>query len=386
MRLAVVMNQKSPWARETVLKLTELGADVHVIDFATKPRVAEYLASQAARDVKALELFQRRVAGVHLLRSRFASEVRYLTCARDVARICHRVKAECLLTLYGGGSSLMAWASGVRPYAVYTVGSDILLARKIRRWLTRVSLEDANIVLSNGIHLAARTQQLAPRARVLPLYLGIDTTRFAPIARENNGEIRMLSTRGFIPVYNNESIVRALGLIGRTETPLRITFVSAGPTLPQVLALAERTLSNKEFVKTEFLGGVNADEIVEQIQHADIYLSMSRSDGTSTSLLEAFAGGAFPVVSDIPANREWIDPQAKNGLLVPLDDDQALADAIGVAVADSELRRRASDHNRKLVIQRAEIGRTMSTLLHVLAETGNSPRDVSRLAPAAART
>ena len=71
---------------------------------------------------------------------------------------------------------------------------------------------------------------------------------------------------------------------------------------------------------------------------------------------------------------------------MPLDDDQALADAISVAVADSELRRTAADHNRELVIQRAEIARTMSTLLHVLAETGNSSTNVRRLAPAAART
>ena len=32
MVLAVVMNQKSPWGREIVLQLTELGAQVHVID------------------------------------------------------------------------------------------------------------------------------------------------------------------------------------------------------------------------------------------------------------------------------------------------------------------------------------------------------------------
>jgi hypothetical protein len=44
MRVAVVMNQKSPWTRETAMQLADLGAEVHVIDFETPGSQPEYLA------------------------------------------------------------------------------------------------------------------------------------------------------------------------------------------------------------------------------------------------------------------------------------------------------------------------------------------------------
>ena len=43
-----------------------------------------------------------------------------------------------------------------------------------------------------------------------------------------------------------------------------------------------------------------------ELSRARLYLSASLSDSTSVSLLEAMALGAYPVLSDIPANREWI--------------------------------------------------------------------------------
>ena len=41
-------------------------------------------------------------------------------------------------------------------------------------------------------------------------------------------------------------------------------------------------------------------------QKAEYYISIPNSDATSVSLLEAMQYGAIPIVSNIPANREWI--------------------------------------------------------------------------------
>jgi glycosyltransferase involved in cell wall biosynthesis len=85
---------------------------------------------------------------------------------------------------------------------------------------------------------------------------------------------------------------------------------------------------------------------------AQVYVSTSLSDSTSVSLLEAMAAGAFPVVTDIEANREWIE-DGRNGFLVPVDDPAVLASRIIAALADPELRRRARAHNLELVRRRA---------------------------------
>ena len=75
------------------------------------------------------------------------------------------------------------------------------------------------------------------------------------------------------------------------------------------------------------------DDLPDMLAKADIYVSASRSDGTSLSLLEAMAAGAFPVVSDIPANREWLTGQG-DGLLFDVDGDKMLADCLEKAIRD----------------------------------------------------
>jgi len=57
-------------------------------------------------------------------------------------------------------------------------------------------------------------------------------------------------------------------------------------------------------------------------------------DGSSVSLLEAMACGLPSIVSDIPANQEWIQDE-RNGWVFPDGDAEALAQVIlGAAEQD----------------------------------------------------
>lgn len=42
------------------------------------------------------------------------------------------------------------------------------------------------------------------------------------------------------------------------------------------------------------------------LRRSKCYISATKSDGSSLSLLEAMGNGAIPIVSNIPSNREWI--------------------------------------------------------------------------------
>jgi glycosyltransferase involved in cell wall biosynthesis len=366
MRLAVIMNQMSPWSRDIVTMLADLGAEVHVIDFESPGTETGYMAFQDTKQSGSIETFKNRMAGLHLLKSSHTSGLRYITGAREVRKICRRVDAQLLLTLYGGGSGMMAWASGFRPYAVYTVGSDVLLADGTRRLISRFVLRYASLVLSNGKYLAERTRELSPTARVEALYIGVDIARFAFEPKGRPRSTGLVSSRGFIPVYNNEAIIRALSLMGEATERISVIFVSSGPQLPEAQSLADRILPVEVRRKVEFMGGADSLALARVMRESQIYVSMSRSDGTSSSLLEAFACGVYPVLSDIPANREWFDPTVPNMSIVPLDDDEALAVALATAIEDPALRDRATAHNRKIVEERADIRRTMPRLLELL--------------------
>ena len=96
------------------------------------------------------------------------------------------------------------------------------------------------------------------------------------------------------------------------------------------------------------MGAVEPLVLTELLGAADIFVSTSVSDGNNISLNEAMACGAFPVVSDIAANREWIK-DGQNGLIFPVGDFSGLAERIVLAASKPEWRRTAAEMNGEIV-------------------------------------
>jgi glycosyltransferase involved in cell wall biosynthesis len=101
-----------------------------------------------------------------------------------------------------------------------------------------------------------------------------------------------------------------------------------------------------------FLGRVPHEGMPDLLSRADIYVSTSLYDGTSVSLLEAMVAGSFPVVTDIPSNREWI-VDGKNGFLVPIDEAGILASRILDAIRNRDLLEKSRSDNLLIVEKKA---------------------------------
>jgi glycosyltransferase involved in cell wall biosynthesis len=362
------MSIGSPWSRNAALWLTRLGHEVHVVDFFEKKHTSGYLVATSPCQAAAIEAFTSKMASIHRITSRAPSKLRYVFGALSLRRITRQCRAEIVLSLYSGGFMLMAYLSGFRPYATYAVGSDVLLIRGLNRWLSRHILTTAKAVLSNGYYLAEQTRKLAPNANVVPLLFGVDVEKFSPDSPPA-APLRLVCTRGFESLYNNDYLIRGLALLPEGLPEFRVTFVSPGPLLPYVRDLADKLLSPAMRRRVEFLGGVPEAELPAILRSSHVYVSLSRSDGTATSTLEALACGLYPVLSAIPQNREWIDRTSPNGLLVPLDQPQKLADALAAAITGQERRLRAVLQNRQLILERADSSQTMKTLASILEST-----------------
>jgi glycosyltransferase involved in cell wall biosynthesis len=359
------MSIGSPWARRAALRLAQLGHAVHIVDFLEEKPTTGYLATDSDCQVSAIQTLTDSVASVHEIVSRVPSKLRYILGIPSLRRIARQCQADVILSLYSGGFTLMAYLSGLRPYATYAVGSDVLLIRGLNRWLSRRALTAASVVLSNGGYLAEQTRALAPKANVVPLLFGIDIEKFRP-GSPPASPVHLVCTRGFGAVYNNDYLIRALAVLHEGLPEFRVTFVSPGPLLSYVRDLADKMLSPTMRRRVQFLGGVPDAELPEILRSAHIYVSLSRSDGTATSTLEALACGLYPVLSDIPQNREWIDQTSPSGLLVPLDQPQMLADALAAAITGQEQRSRAAVVNRQMILDRADSSQTMKKLSSIL--------------------
>jgi glycosyltransferase involved in cell wall biosynthesis len=84
---------------------------------------------------------------------------------------------------------------------------------------------------------------------------------------------------------------------------------------------------------------------------AHIAVLPSRREGLPKSLLEAAAFGRPMVATDVPGCREIV-VAGETGLLVPWDDDRALADAIALLAGSPELRSRYGAAARRRVVER----------------------------------
>jgi glycosyltransferase involved in cell wall biosynthesis len=89
------------------------------------------------------------------------------------------------------------------------------------------------------------------------------------------------------------------------------------------------------------LPAVSEERLRALYRESDVYVSVSRSDSTSQSLLEAMAAGVLPIVTDIAGNREWVTHR-REGYLVPVGDKDAIACAIAEASREPERRAMAA--------------------------------------------
>jgi glycosyltransferase involved in cell wall biosynthesis len=77
----------------------------------------------------------------------------------------------------------------------------------------------------------------------------------------------------------------------------------------------------------------------------------SRREGLPKSLLEAAACGRPMVATDVPGCREIVRP-GETGILVPYDDDAALAEAVAKLAASQPLRAQYGTAARKFAVER----------------------------------
>jgi len=106
------------------------------------------------------------------------------------------------------------------------------------------------------------------------------------------------------------------------------------------------------YFRIEFKGKIAHNEMPHLLGGADVFVSTSRSDGNNVSLNEAMACGAFPIATDIAANRAWVTHN-KNGILFPCLDANKLAGAINIALEQPDWRADSMAENWKIIKTKA---------------------------------
>ena len=176
---------------------------------------------------------------------------------------------------------------------------------------------------------------------------GVDENLFVPVPEAPGDPVILLASR-MVFLKGIGEFVEASRIVRRRG--IRARFVLAGRRDPDnPTSISEKQLQDwaAEGV-VEWWG--QRDNMPEAIAEAHIVALPSWTEGLPRALLEA-ASSARPVVgTDIPGNREIVIA-GKNGLMVPLRNPQALAEALIRLIEDPGLRHRMGEYGRKMVLE-----------------------------------
>ena len=139
-----------------------------------------------------------------------------------------------------------------------------------------------------------------------------------------NGEkIHFISVGSLIYRKGFDVLVKALQIVMGKFSNWELKIVGDGPEKKKLLNLiVQANLSDN----IKLVGRKNKNEIISLLHDSDVFIFPSRAENFSVAVLEALSAG-LPVVATICGGiRECIN--SSNGLLVPVDDEKQMADAI----------------------------------------------------------
>jgi glycosyltransferase involved in cell wall biosynthesis len=278
-----------------------------------------------------------------------------------IARLYRRLRPDLIEhatikpVLYGGLAAgalrqpaVVSWMTGL-GFVFISEGTRARLVRRavrtgyrtaLRRtgsWVIFENPDDRDLFVAAGLTEPSRTRLIRGA--------GVDMTMFHPTPETPGVPVvvlaaRMLRDKGVVEFVEAARTLRSSGAVAR--------FVLVGPADPDNPAgLPEAQLRAwHEEGSVEWWG--QRDDMANVFQGTHVACLPSYREGLPKVLVEAAASGRAIVATDAPGCREVVRDQW-NGLLVPVRNAAALAEAIGRLLADPAERARMGARGRERV-------------------------------------
>ncbi|AXF55308.1 glycosyltransferase family 4 protein [Salicibibacter kimchii] len=157
-------------------------------------------------------------------------------------------------------------------------------------------------------------------------------------------KIVLLMAARLEPVKNHEFLLRALYIVKKNCNDDFICLIAGdGPEKDRLKSLLP-TMNLENNVN--FIG--RKSNIYDFIKMADISVLTSKKEGVPRFIMESMAFAKPVVASDALGTRELVSND-ESGFLVPLEEDERLADAIQQLITDEKLRTEFGERGRQII-------------------------------------
>jgi len=277
--------------------------------------------------------------------------IRSYRCGRkyDIVNV-HEVQSGwvALLKRYAGnpyvvvtthGSEHRSWDLALEEASLGRNGPALktrILNPLTRLWQVRLGLTHSDLVFclsEQDREYLARKMGIEPR-KLVRMYPGAVTTyTSADPGRLRRPVKRIIFSATWRKNKGIEDLVPAFASIVLKHPGIRLTVLGGG--------IPERAIRN-HFPKhiAEMVDAFETNGDQGNLQHlvdADIFLLPSLLEGTPLTVMEAMASG-LPIVTTATSGMKDIIRDGENGLLIPIRDPDAIADAVTRLISDADLR------------------------------------------------
>lgn len=295
----------------------------------------------------------------------------YLKKIPYVKKIIREINPDVVNAHYLTSYGLIGALSGFKPLIVSTWGSDILVTpyrNVVYKMLTKYVIKKCNLLTSDSEFMTRKIIELGgSEDKVITAPMGIEPQVFNSSERNRKDKITsFLSMRTLCENSNIDVIIKAFYKLSNEFNDIELTIVNDGELREELKNMIDELNLND---KVKIFGAVSRERVVSLLKEKDIYVSIPTSDSTSVTLLEAMASGIFPVVSDLPANREWIKDRYNGYILKNISVDE-LYEAMKNTLNNLDLVNETVIINNKIISERAiwqdNMGRVRDEYLNLL--------------------
>jgi len=225
-------------------------------------------------------------------------------------------------------------------------------------WKARVQFRIANkfsdrvIGVSQNSAELCRRDDYASRNKIETIWNGIDVSRFQ--YRGPELAPHAISVARLSPEKDFATLLRAIPRVLQSVPNFMLTIVGNGSEYqPMETLINELSIGNA----VQLLG--ERSDIPELLSKAGFFVSSSKTEGISLTLLEAMAVGLPIVATSVGGNPEIVG-DGETGKLVPSENSDAIADAIIGMCQEQDAWPAMSELGRQRVEQNFEINKMIS--------------------------
>jgi glycosyltransferase involved in cell wall biosynthesis len=259
---------------------------------------------------------------------------------RDVDILMLQVYAERSFVVEDIASALSK-RFGHRIIMILRGGTIQQFMNRFPQWSRRV-FRRAHALVAPSNFLASAVAKHGFHVSIIPNV--IDCSRY-PYRQRTAVKPKLLWMRAFYDYYNPILAVRVLARLTR-EFP-DANLVMAGPELGDELRVKRLVKQLRLETRVRFAGFLNHAAKVREFGEADIFLNTNTIDNMPVSVIEACAFG-LPVVATAIGGIPDFLTDGDTALLVPNNDDEAMAAAVIGLLTNPPLVARLSTNGRQL--------------------------------------